>query len=94
MICHECTKLFDVSVFKKWLPNYELHSVGSTDDIKAGLSPHMFAWPCRRPRSYVVLTRNETCKLVGFQEALEVLFEKTKLDASAFLVAPDAICLD
>lgn len=53
------------------------------------LSQHNFGWPCHRPRSYCLLTRNDRCHLSeeGLQE-IHALFRKPNLSASDLFCAP------
>ena len=88
VILHECTKLFAIHIFAEWLPNYTCHHVDGAGGASIWLSPHILGWPCRRERSYVVLTNNAKCRLVDFQPTIQRLFMKPQVDASAFLAAP------
>ena len=93
---HECAPRFATKIFTKWLADWTLHTVkqeGRTDKTLM-ISPHHFGWPCHRPRSYVVLTRNGKCDLGGGNgEGLNVihhLFQKPNVPVSVLFCAPKA----
>ena len=57
------------------------------------LSPHLFGWPCNRPRLFEVGTLRKTCSLKSDDEnksglaSIGMVFEKCKLDCSALMIA-------
>ncbi len=54
------------------------------------LSPHLLGWPAHRPRSYVVMTKKDSCylDLDGIQ-GLTNLYVRPALPVSAFFCAPE-----
>lgn len=99
LIVHECSPRFATSVFTKWLADWTLHTVKQEGHLgREGktlmISPHHFGWPCHRPRSYVVLTRNGKCDLGGGNgdglNVIHQLFQKPNVPVSVLFCAPQA----
>ena len=54
------------------VPPY-LGDLTEDSDRLVKLSPHLFGWPCHRPRQYTVLTLRSACELDG--DGLNALFD-------------------
>ena len=94
-ILHECSPRFCISVFAKYLTNYTIHQAHHSESERPYfLSQHSFGWPCLRPRSYVLLTKNTSCGLTdGGMQMIFELFRKPQISAADLFCAPqDRTC--
>ena len=91
VIVHECSPRFCISVFAKYLSNYSIHQAHHGDDVNRPyfLSQRCFGWPCHRPRSYVIMTKNASCGLCneGVQLVFQ-LFRQPQLSVADLFCAP------